>query len=380
MRAVDLRPGRAAAPGQGRAAARRQRGRPRPLRRAAPRRALEHRTLPALPAHLGDRRRSPCRGGRGARARRRRGVAGASADRGRATRRALGRAADGERLALAARRRAGTGARSGAHQVVASAPARADRGDAERILRAALCRTGADARRAALGRAHRAGRGRGSGQARAGVPRRPARHPVLLADHGARRRHQGPRRGPPAQRAADAGQLRPAQRARRARRPPGAGGGVLQLRQRPRPPLLPQPRAHDRRRGGPAADRSGQPGAGRGAPALGLAGAPRAEAWQADGRRARSGRRSVSPVARSPGAARAVGRPKRGRPSRRFARSSRWAGPRSSAPAGSHPSGSGNRHAARRRRSIRRSTAGASSTARRSSSGIQRGGASTCRG
>ena len=200
----------------------------------------------------------------------------------------MGRAAHGQRPALAARRWPCAAARPGAHQVAASAPPGSHRLDAKPVLRPPLRRTGAGLGRAALGRAHRSGRGREPGQARAGIPRRQARDPVLFADHGAWRRYQGPRRRSPAQRASDAGQLRPAQRTRRARRTSRPGGRVLQLWQRSRSPFLPGARADDSGRGGTTPNRSRQQGVDRGTSALGLAGAARAEAREADGRRARS--------------------------------------------------------------------------------------------
>ena len=62
---------------------------------------------------------------------------------------------------------------------------------------------------------------------------------LLLADDGARRRHRRAERRQPAQRPADPGQLRPAQRPGRPERPAGAGLHLLLDRQRPRPVLLP---------------------------------------------------------------------------------------------------------------------------------------------
>ena len=65
---------------------------------------------------------------------------------------------------------------------------------------------------------------------------------VLLADHGARRRHLGAQRRLPAQHAADAGQLRAALRARRALRSGGAGRDLLRGPEPARPVLLPRSR------------------------------------------------------------------------------------------------------------------------------------------
>ena len=65
----------------------------------------------------------------------------------------------------------------------------------------------------------------GAAQGR-GAERLPA-GPVLLADHGARRRHLGAQRGLPAQHAAHAGELRAALGARRTIRPGGAGRDLL---------------------------------------------------------------------------------------------------------------------------------------------------------
>ena len=63
---------------------------------------------------------------------------------------------------------------------------------------------------------------------------------VLLADHGARRRHLGAQRRLHAQHAADAGQLRAALRARRALRPGGAGRDLLRRTKSARPILFRQ--------------------------------------------------------------------------------------------------------------------------------------------
>ena len=71
-------------------------------------------------------------------------------------------------------------------------------------------------------RAHRAGAVRGARGARGALPRRRAPGPVLLADDGARRRHRRAERRQPAQRPADPGELRAAQRSRRPQRAAGA--------------------------------------------------------------------------------------------------------------------------------------------------------------
>ena len=63
--------------------------------------------------------------------------------------------------------------------------------------------------------------------------------PLLLADDGAGRRHRRAQRRQHAQRPADAGQLRPAQRPRRPQRPAGPGLHLLLHRQPARPVLLP---------------------------------------------------------------------------------------------------------------------------------------------
>ena len=110
------------------------------------------------------------------------------------------------------------------------------------------------------------------------LPRRRAAGPVLLADDGARRRHRRAERREPAQRPADAGQLRPAQRARRPQRPAGAGLHLLLDWQPPRPVLLPAARADGRRAGGAAAARPGQRGPGPRPRPRGLAGRDRRRA------------------------------------------------------------------------------------------------------
>ena len=68
--------------------------------------------------------------------------------------------------------------------------------------------------------------------ARGGVPRGRAAAALLLAHHGARRRHRRAQRGRDAQRAADAGELRPALRPGRPQRAAGAGHHLLLHRQR----------------------------------------------------------------------------------------------------------------------------------------------------
>lgn len=80
-------------------------------------------------------------------------------------------------------------------------------------------------------------------------PRPAAPAAVLLADHGARRGHPVAQRCRDAQRAADPGELCPAQRARRAVRPAGAGRDLLLQRQRARHLLLRAVRADGRGEG-----------------------------------------------------------------------------------------------------------------------------------
>ena len=87
---------------------------------------------------------------------------------------------------------------------------------------------------------------------------RGATHPVLLAHHGAGRRHCAVERRQPAQHPADARQLRAAQRTRRAQRPACRRVLVLFDLQLARPVLLPSPASHGGGRGHPAAARSRQ--------------------------------------------------------------------------------------------------------------------------
>ena len=91
-------------------------------------------------------------------------------------------------------------------------------------------------------RAHRPGAGRGARGARGALPRGRAAGPLLLADDGARRRHRRSQRRQHAQRAADPGELRPAQRPRRPQRPARAGLHLLLVGQPARPVLLPPAR------------------------------------------------------------------------------------------------------------------------------------------
>ena len=72
---------------------------------------------------------------------------------------------------------------------------------------------------------------------------------LLLPDDGARRRHRGTERGPHAQRAAHAGELRPARRTRRAQRSGRPGHHVRVFAEPPRPVLLPRPQGDGPRRG-----------------------------------------------------------------------------------------------------------------------------------
>ena len=95
---------------------------------------------------------------------------------------------------------------------------------------------------------------------------------VLLADHGARRRHRCAQRRRHAQRAADAGQLRPALGPGRAIGPAGAGLHLLLDRAAPRPVLLPPPGADGLRPGHAAAAGPRQRGPGASARARHLAG------------------------------------------------------------------------------------------------------------
>jgi hypothetical protein len=104
-------------------------------------------------------------------------------------------------------------------------------------------------------RAHRPGPEPRARRPRGQVPRRPSAGPVLLTDHGARRRHLDAERGQPAQRPADACQLRPAQRPRRSQRPARVHPVLLLDRQPARSVLLPAPARDGRRRGHPAAHR-----------------------------------------------------------------------------------------------------------------------------
>ena len=85
--------------------------------------------------------------------------------------------------------------------------------------------------------------------ARSDFRERHAARPLLLADDGARRRHRRAERRQPAQRAADAGELRAAQRPRRPQRPAGARLHLLLGRQPARPVLLPPPAADGLRPG-----------------------------------------------------------------------------------------------------------------------------------
>ncbi len=78
-----------------------------------------------------------------------------------------------------------------------------------------------------------------TGGARGAIPDGEAADPVLLADDGARRRHRQPERRQHAQRPADAGELRAAQRPRRPQRPARARLHLLLGRQPARPVLLP---------------------------------------------------------------------------------------------------------------------------------------------
>ena len=121
---------------------------------------------------------------------------------------------------------------------------------------------------------------------------------LLLADHGARRRHLGAERRLPAQRPADAGQLRPAQRPRRPQRPGRAGAHLLRGAEPARPVLLPRPEGDGARRGAAAAARPRQPRPGREPPPGGLARLHRASrstrpspsCWCSTTRSGRSGR------------------------------------------------------------------------------------------
>ena len=96
--------------------------------------------------------------------------------------------------------------------------------------------------------------------ARGAVPQRRPAGALLLADDGARRRHRRAQRRQHAQRAADAGQLRPALGPGRPQRPAGAGVHLLLGRQPPRPVLLPPARADGRRPGRRAPARPRQRG------------------------------------------------------------------------------------------------------------------------
>ena len=164
---------------------------------------------------------------------------GPPADRGRAaTARPAGVQLEAGALRWQPRRRSRTAARPGAHAVPAPAPATSCRRPTPNaLLRAALPRSARRcwpgcSRREHTGAGRRAedrSRARGGLPRRAGSPPCSARRPWSSASTSA----TSPR--PPAQRAADPGQLRPAQRARRAGRPPGAGAGLLQPGQRPRP-------------------------------------------------------------------------------------------------------------------------------------------------
>ena len=96
-------------------------------------------------------------------------------------------------------------------------------------------------------RAHRPGALRRARGARGRVPRRRRSRPVLLADDGARRRHRRAQRRQPAQRPADAGQLRPAQRPAGRSGQPALVFTYCAAGQPARPVLLPPARADGRR-------------------------------------------------------------------------------------------------------------------------------------
>ena len=97
-----------------------------------------------------------------------------------------------------------------------------------------------NAGRAGGTRAHRPGPPGGPGGPRGGVPQGRAQAAVLLADHGARRRHRRPERRVHAQRAAHPGELRAALRPGGPVRAARPGHHVLRHWQQPRPVLLPQ--------------------------------------------------------------------------------------------------------------------------------------------
>jgi hypothetical protein len=133
-------------------------------------------------------------------------------------------------------------------------------------------------------RAHRAGGPADPRAARGGVPQRRPEGALLLAHHGAGRRHLRAQRGDDAQRPADACELRPAQRPCRALGPACARDDLLRHGQQPRPVLLPALGADGGRGGGAAPARPDQRGPGPLASAGDLAGRVGSQARPGDPR------------------------------------------------------------------------------------------------
>ncbi len=166
---------------------------------------------------------------------------------------------------------------------------RGDRTAARRRRRSALRLRGSGAYGASRGRASPDSRGpfplrtgrsedpREEGRSAEGNGRgRPfSAHALLLTDHGARRRHLGDERRLHAQRAADARQLRAAERTCGTQRASRVYRRLLRRPEPPRPVFLSPAEGNGRRRGPPTVDRSDQSRSRREPLACGVAGGER---------------------------------------------------------------------------------------------------------